>query len=108
AREGADQEIAPNAITEVPRHCRQVRGLSRAKAVAVGVHEIDQHDLPFDQIIVEADRLILVSSQNRVREVARPRPGAGSRLTPEPDSPKNHGSQRGQSPTYKQSSSSHG
>src|SRR5882724_6817821 len=40
--------------------------------VAIGIHEVNHNMLTFDQVVIEPDRFVLVSTEHRVGVEARP------------------------------------
>ena len=51
-------------------HSLKILSYGNALPLALGIHEVDYHDLVFDQIIVESHFLAFVSSQLEVGKVA--------------------------------------
>src|SRR5207247_8796660 len=48
----------------------EIRGRHRAEAFATREHEVDEHDLACHQVVVEPDRLVVVSRQDDIGKVA--------------------------------------
>src|SRR5436189_58066 len=69
-RDRVEEDVLAHAIAEQLLHLREPRGLERAGVLAGRVDQIDRDDLPFDQIVVEADDFAVLRRQLHVREVA--------------------------------------
>src|SRR5207247_7955149 len=48
----------------------EIRGRHRAEAFATREHEVDEHDLALHQVVIEPDRLVVVSRQDDVGKIA--------------------------------------
>src|SRR5258708_9493447 len=70
--ERVEENVTPSAAAKKLLDLDQVVGHERTNPVARGIHEVDQHDLVFDQVFIEAHFLIFLSGQDHVRKIALP------------------------------------
>src|SRR5215510_12400775 len=66
------EDVATNPVPKQLLNLDEVRRDHRTNPFTVRVHEVDNHDLVFDQVIIEPDLLAFVRGQNDIGEIALP------------------------------------